>query len=213
MTSLRRNVPSVAMIPLLFMTLSASVAVQVQESQAQEAEAQTAPSQESTPEPTRPYVAVGTVDASPGASLMVPLYYTPDPAARLRSFTVEIDFVSNNLAFQEVANGVVDSDSLKLTSSVSTSPPDAKGVKRSKVRLGASTAGISKEIPEGLLAYLMFNLSMDAKPFVIRLSPTVISAEDTGKAQVASKLTARAGSVAVLSSDVTPEMSCFFFTH
>jgi hypothetical protein len=201
-----------AFIFLLVTVLPASFAAQAQIAPPQ-TNAPEPNGQETPPDPVPPYIAIGTVDASPGASLMVPIYYTPDSATRLRSFAVEIDFVSNNLAFQEAANGVVDSESLKLTSSVSNVPPDAKGVKRSKIRLVTTTVDAKEELPEGLLAYLMFNLSMDAKPFVIRLSPTVISAEDVAKASVVHKLSARAGSVAVLSSDVTPEMSCFFFTH
>ena len=170
--------------------------------------------QESAPELPPPYLTVGSVDASPGASVIVPLYYTPDPHVPLRSFTVDIEFVSNNLAFQDATNGIIGEEALKIASSVKTGEPDAKGVKRSKIHLSATAVDADQGLPEGLLSYLLFNLSIEAKPFAIKLSPTVVSAQDTAKpARTISKLGAQPGLVTVLSADAMPEMTCFFFTH
>ena len=171
--------------------------------------------QDAKPSPAPPYLTVGAVEASPGASVIVPVYYTPEPKTPVRSFTAEIEFVSNNLTFQDVAQGVIDADDLKITSSVATAQPDSNGVKHSKIRLAATLADKAKQgLHEGLVAYLMFNLSVEAKPFVIKLTPTIISAEDTQKPpRKIAKFGAQPGSVAVLSLDATPEMSCFFFTH
>jgi hypothetical protein len=166
--------------------------------------------------PVPPYISFEEVTASPGATVMVPLYYTPGPQTSLRSFTIELQYVSNNLQFQDATGGIVDPDALRLTSSLSDGQPDDKGVKRSRLRISVSLAdeNAAQGLGEGLLAYLMFSLSPDAKPFVIKLNPTIISAEDTQKpARKVSNLTAQPGSVIVQSADVTPEMSCFFFTH
>ncbi|HWP84390.1 MAG TPA: hypothetical protein VNN17_04330 [Terriglobia bacterium] len=166
------------------------------------------------PAPPPPYLTIGAVDASPGASVMVPLYFSPDPKTPVASFTVAIEFVSNNLTFQEAAYGVAGPESLQLASSVTTAVADDKGVKRSQLRLTAKSADPGRGLPEGLLAYFIFNLSLDAKPFVIRLTPTVLAASDTQKpARAVSALSAQAGAVTVMSADMTPTMACFFFTH
>jgi hypothetical protein len=164
--------------------------------------------------PAPPFVSVGKVDGSPGASLIVPLYYTADPGTPIRSFTVEIEFVSNNLSFQDATKGIVDQEGLEISSSLAKGTADAKGVTRSKLHLAAALSGGDAKQPlaGGLLAYLMFQLSPDAKPFVITLNPAVLEARSPqggGKAVLRSQ----AGSITVLSEDVTPEMSCFFFTH
>jgi cohesin domain-containing protein len=163
-----------------------------------------------------PYLAIGTVEGSPGASVIVPVYYTADPKTAIRHISLDIEFVSNNLEFQDASKGVIDEDSLEITSTLTKGAADSKGVTRSKVRLTASLNGAKSDqgLSEGLIAYLMFQLSAEAKPFIITLTPANVSAEDTQKpARKVSSLRAQPGSISVLSADVTPEMSCFFFTH
>jgi hypothetical protein len=178
--------------------------------------ARSAPVQEETQSPPPPYITIGQVEGSPGATLIVPVYYKPDPDKPVRSFTVDIEFVSNNLEFQNASNGIVDQEGLELSSAVTKANPDAAGVSRSKLRLTVALKGKNSNegLAEGLLSYLMFQLSLQAKPFVIKLIPTIISAEDTQEpAKKVSNLSAQPGSISVLSLDVTPEMSCFFFSH
>jgi len=178
---------------------------------------QSACAQEATPQtPDPPYVSIGTVDGSPGASLIVPVYYTADPKTAIRSVTLELEFVSNNLEFQDATKGVVDEDRLEVSNTLTKGSPDSKGVTRSKLRLTATLKEdkSAEGLANGLIAYLMFQLSAEAKPFVITLTPTIIAAEDTEKpSKKVTSLKAQPGSISVLSADVTPEMSCFFFTH
>ncbi|MBI3934109.1 MAG: hypothetical protein HY316_05410 [Acidobacteria bacterium] len=164
-----------------------------------------------------PQVSVGRLDASPGASIMVPLYFVPDPKTPLRSLAVDIEFVSNNLKFQSSAMGfAAEQGNVDITSSVTEGKPDDKNVTRSKLHVTAAIKDPNPKegLPDGLLAYLLFNLSLEAKPFAISLTPTIISAQDIGNppkkvAQVATE----PGAVNVLSLDAMPEMACFFFTH
>jgi hypothetical protein len=162
-----------------------------------------------------PRIAVGEISGTPGASLMVPLYYTPDPKVPLRSVAVEIEFVSNNLEFQKVAKGLAaDSSGAEVTGTVTKGTPDDKGVTRSKllVTTKLADANSQKGLDEGLLAYLLFQISLQAKPFAIKLNPTVVAAEDL-RAQKVAKVAADPGVVAVEALDVMPEATCFFFTH
>src|SRR5262245_25510029 len=102
-----------------------------------------ATAQEPTPAP--PYISLGQVDASPGASVIVPLYFTPNTNAPVGAFTAEIEFVSNNLRFEDASKGVVNEDALRIANSITTSEPDDKGVKRSRLRLTVSLDGKPKQ--------------------------------------------------------------------
>ena len=164
-----------------------------------------------------PRVTLAELSGTPGASLMVPLYFTPDPKTPLRSFVVDIEFVSNNLKFQKASRGVAaEQSNADITTAVTDAPPDDKGVTRSKLRVTASlTSQASKEgLPDGLLAYLLFQISLEAKPFAIKLTPTVVSAEDLSTPpKKVSKVGTEPGLVTVEVLDVMPEATCFFFTH
>src|ERR1043166_7776745 len=52
-----------------------------------------------------PRVSLSEITANPGQSLMIPLYFTPDPQNPLRSFSVEIEYVSNSLKFNSAEPG------------------------------------------------------------------------------------------------------------
>jgi hypothetical protein len=163
-----------------------------------------------------PRVSLDEITGSPGASLMIPLYYTPDPKAPLRSFAVEIDYVSNNLKFQKAARGAAaEQAEAEVTTNLTDGKPDDKGVTRSKLLVTAALAKDAKSgLPDGLMAYLLFTVSMQAKPFAIRLTPTVVSAEDTSNPpKKVAKVTGVPGMVTVEIPDMMPEATCFFFTH
>jgi hypothetical protein len=162
-----------------------------------------------------PRVALAELNGTPGSSLMVPLYFTPDPKNPVRSITVDIEFVSNNLKFDHASKGTAAEQSgAELTTAVTEGKPDDKNVTRSKLRITAAIADAASKtgLPDGLLAYMLFQISLDAKPFSIRLTPTVIDATDVQNKKVA-KVGTEPGLVVVEVLDVQPENTCFFFTH
>jgi hypothetical protein len=164
-----------------------------------------------------PRVAVADIDANPGQSLMIPLYFTPDPSIPLHSFTAEIEYVSNNLKFKSAEKGsVIEDIGGTVEASLSEGKADDKGVTRSQLRITVSMPGKQplQSMPMGLAAYLLFELSTQAKPFAIQLKTSVESAEDTqDPPQKISKVFAKSGLVAVVLADTNPEATCFFFTH
>jgi hypothetical protein len=148
---------------------------------------------------------------------MLPLYFTPDPKNPVRSITVDIEFVSNNLKFDHASNGTAaDQVGAAITTALTEGKPDDKNVTRSKLRV---TAGIADQnnktgLPDGLLAYLLFQISLDAKPFAIKLTPTVVEAVDVSTpGKKLAKVGTEPGLVVVEVLDVMPEATCFFFTH
>ena len=163
-----------------------------------------------------PRVSLGEITGSPGASLMVPLYYTPDPKMPLKSLSVDIEFVSNSLKFQKVARGVIPDDiQADITSTVTEGEKDAKGIARSKLHVNVALADKNTKngLPEGLLAFLLYQVSMEAKPFSIKLTPEVVASEQLQASKQVAKVTAVPGTVVVEIEDLLPEATCFFFNH
>jgi hypothetical protein len=164
-----------------------------------------------------PRISLGEIVGSPGASLTIPFYYTPSANQPLRSFVVDIEFVSNHLEFQKAAAGVAPKGGEPdIGATITRGDPDEKGITRSKVRISVSlkNKNSQKGLPQGLLAFLLFQVTMDAKPFAIKLSPTVVSAEDlhTPPRKVTT-ISTSPGMVAVEIPNVVPKATCFFFSH
>ena len=166
-----------------------------------------------------PLVSFAEITGTPGASLMVPFYFTPDPQKPLRSIAVDLEFVSNNLKFQKASRGAASEQAgVEIATDVTEAKPDDKGITRSTLHVEAAlTEANSKQgLPDGLLAYLLFQISLDAKPFAIKLTPKVTAAEDLAtppkKVDVA-QVGAEPGLVVVQVLDVMPEATCSFFTH
>jgi len=175
-----------------------------------------APPQEADPGPV-PRVGLAELGGTPGASLMMPLYFTPDPNKPLRSLTLDIEFISNNLKFQKASPGIV-AEQVKadIQTSVTEAAPEATGLVRSKLHIKATLPDETAKdgLPDGLLAYLLFQISLDAKPFSLRLVPTVLSAEDASNPpQPVANVATEPGLVSIEVLDVMPEATCFFFSH
>ena len=171
-------------------------------------------------------VSLADVKALPDASVMVPLSFAPDTKIGLRALTVEIEYVSNSLTFEKPSPGLAaEMANVDLRANLVEGRPDDKGLKRAKVRITLSMqAPKPKEgLPEGLLAYLLFHVEKKAKPFTIKLTPTIISADDlsTPPKKIAG-ISVLPGSVVIenpdsvlesISPELKPDVGCFFFTH
>ena len=164
-----------------------------------------------------PRVSVGEITGTPGSSLMLPLYYTADPDVPLRSLIVEIEYVSNSLKFNKASRGVVTEQvGADVAATLIEGTPNEDGVTRSKLQIATSLVEENPEkgIPGGLLAFLLFRVSSDAKPFAIRLNTSVVAASDIqDPPQKVTQIATAPGLVVVELADVLPEATCFFFTH
>ena len=169
-----------------------------------------------------PRVSLAEIDGTPGASLMMPLSLTPDPKNPLRSLTVDIEYVSNSLIFQKASRGLAaELANADIQSNLTESKPDDKGLRRAKLRVTASLPEPNPKegLPQGLLAYLLFQVSPDAKPFLVTMTPTIVSAYDlsTPPKEVTNVVT-KPGSVSIDDlgdryDRLAPAVACFFFTH
>lgn len=178
-----------------------------------------------SPEPV-PRVALGAVKAPPGTSVMTPLSFTPDPGTPLRAITLGVEYVSNSLHFETASRGLAaEMANAEVRTSLSERPPDENGIRRAILRITISVpeARSPAVLPDGVLAYLVFHIAEDAKPFTIRLTPVEVAAEDRSipPGKVATVST-DPGSITIekpeagrggIAPELNPEVGCFFFTH
>jgi hypothetical protein len=163
-----------------------------------------------------PQISLKEITGNPGSGLMIPLYFTAGPMP-IREFSIDIKFVSNHLKFVKIVEGVLpEGVTADIQGKVIDDAADTTGVIRSNLRISISLTGKPPKsgLPDGLLAFLMFEVTRDAKPFVIKLVPTLVSASDMNipPGQIA-KINMVAGTVTVEILEITPEATCFFFSH
>jgi hypothetical protein len=167
-------------------------------------------------------VSLGSIKGMPGTSIMLPFTLTADPENPLRSLAVDLEYVSNSLQFQKASPGLgAELAGAKIEASLTEGKPDDKNVKRAKLRITASLPEPPPKegLPGGVLAYLMFQIAEEAKPFAVRVTPTIISAEDLSTPpKKLARVATEPGQVAIedpqaMYDRLVPQVACFFFTH
>jgi hypothetical protein len=162
-----------------------------------------------------PRVSLEAISGAPGDSLMLPLRYSPAPRVELSRLTLEISYISNSLTFVKLSP-VVEEDDAGLTTDLKIAEPDEKGLRRATLRITASASekNAERRVPAGLLAFLWFEISADAKPRPIRLDLSVASADDIQHPpRKVTRFATDPGLVQVELADMVPEISCFFYMH
>lgn len=169
-----------------------------------------------------PRVSLGEVKGTPGSSAMMPLSLKTAPGRPLGSLSLEIEFVSKSLIFQKISRGIAaEFAEAEIQAGVAREQTDDNGLKHVTLRVSASLPDPPPEsgLPDGLLAYLIFDILPEAQPFRIRLTPSTIDASDlSSPPRRFSDVGAEPGLV-VIESDaavfdrMAPAVACFFFSH
>ena len=160
-------------------------------------------------------ISLEEISGSPGDSLMLPLRYSAAPGVELSRLTLEITYVSNSLTFV-LLSPVVTEDQAKLTTDVEIAEPDEKGLRHATLRITAtlSEKNAERRLQAGLLGFLLFDISPEARPRPIDLHLSVASADDTHvPPQKVTRFAVDSGLVQVKLADMVPEISCFFYMH
>jgi hypothetical protein len=153
---------------------------------------------------------------------MLPLSLTADPKRPLRSLTVDVEFVSKSLIFQKTSLGIAaELANAKIEASIAKETTDDNGLKHVTLRVSAALPEPPAEtgLPDGLLAYLIFDIAQEAQPFRIRLTPAVVSASDlSNPPKAVAGVGAQPGLVVIESQQavfdqMAPPIACFFFSH
>ncbi len=167
--------------------------------------------------PSIPRITFGEQSGTPGGNVVVPLFYTPARGLELRSVTVEVEWVSKNLRFARLDRGIAaEMIGANVTAKVTGTSKDAKAIEHSTLRIDVSEVDENpkKGLPEGLLAYLTFQISPDAQPFSIELRAKQVSATEIGTgAKKIAKVKLENGKVNVESPGLPAYVTCFFFSH
>ncbi len=167
-----------------------------------------------------PRVTVGELTGVAGGSVLLPLSWTPDPKmpSPLQRLTVELTFVSNLITFETALAGAPEpNDDLDVQSRLEAGAPDDQGVIRSTLRVTVAppVGQTARALPSGLLAFLIFRISTEAKMTVVPLHVSLVSAEDVKNAplQVA-KVSVQSGKIAIETAGMeVPMGTCFFYMH
>ena len=169
-----------------------------------------------------PRVSLGEIKATPGSSVMMPFSFTADPENPLQSLSVDIEFVSKSLIFQKTSTGLAaELADVEVRASIVKEEVDDNDLKHVTLRVTASFPEPVMEggLPDGLLAYLLFDVSPEAQPFRIRLTPATVTAYDlSSPPKTVANVGSKPGLVLIESADaafdrMAPPIACFFFSH
>lgn len=156
---------------------------------------------------------LGSATGSPGASVVVPIYFTPAEQESVGQASLTINFVSKNLKFQKIDPGAAaELGNVELTAESKDGKND-QGLEMTTITLHAAVpSGTDKAIPSGLLSYVSFNILETAVPANISLRVNA-SAVRAGSGIPASEVRAFGAQVEVLAEGEGGMVACFFFTH
>jgi hypothetical protein len=160
-------------------------------------------------------VMLRNTDATPGQSIVVPIYFTPAEGVAVGHLKITVTFVSVNMKFLKMERGIAaEISDIELKTSVKEGKND-RGVETSTLTI--VTANSSSEPPkegihDGLFAYMTLKLSDTARPAVIKLN-TVAEAKELGTNNPVKNLQTAEAQVEVFAPGTQPAVSCFFFSH
>ncbi|HWP84661.1 MAG TPA: hypothetical protein VNN17_05695 [Terriglobia bacterium] len=172
--------------------------------------------------PRAPLVSLAEIKGTSGSSVLMPLSLAADPKRPLRSLTVDIEFVSKSLTFQKISRGIAaEVANADIQARIVKEQDDANGLKHVTLRVTASLPDPppASGLPDGLLAYLLFQIAPEAQSFTIKLTPVAVSGNDlSSPPQRVENIASQPGAVVIESlremyDRLAPPLACFFFSH
>ena len=174
------------------------------------------PEQKETIDPkTTTRLTLGSSSGTPGASVVVPLYFTPAQGVDVGRLKLEVDYVSANLKFTKLDVGIAAEMGGVDLQIEAKDGKNEKDVETQTLRITASFLSPEppkKGIPPGLLAYLTMKISENGRPASITLRAAA-EASELGTNKPLQNVRAFEAKVDVLAPGTQPLVTCFFFTH
>jgi hypothetical protein len=156
-----------------------------------------------------PTLNIGTSTAKPGDPVDIPVTISGAEQPQMGSITLELTFPKEALHYVRGSAGLSGEMAGAVVEGTPTSDaPDAPGLSLLTVSIKAK-----QPIKPGILAYIHFRVSTDAKKGMVPLKTRSVQAVAlSGESQPLAK--GRDGQVEVFDRDETiPLIGCFFFTH
>ncbi len=156
-------------------------------------------------------VIYGSAVGYPGSSVELSLYLTaPDTVGSVES---ELRFSKNLLEFMSVrkSNILESAEGVNLETKVEDDPEEKS---RSVLKLSVKNSqNDSKPLPTGLLAFLTFKVSPEAKPGDWKLDHKATVRGAGAEAKPIESAGAEAPVLSIYPKGINPLLSCFFFSH
>lgn len=176
--------------------------------------AQAVSAQETT-DPSVTRVTLGSAYGVLGASVVVPVYFTPAEGLEIGRLKLEVRFVSSTLKFLKIDRGIAaEMADVDLSAQVRTERDD-EGVEVTTVNISASFLSQvppKRGVPAGVLAYLAMRVEERGRPGITTLRTTAEAAELTTNKPVRS-VQAFQSAVKIVAPESEPMINCFFFSH
>lgn len=162
----------------------------------------------STAAAQEPTLNIGQSTAKPGDPVDIPLTISGKEQPQMGTITVELTFPKDALRYVRGSAGLSGEMAGAAVDGTTGDAPDASGMSLLTVKITAK-----QPIKPGILAYVHFRVSTDAKKGVVPLKAQSVEAKTLGgQSQQLAK--GRDGRVEVFARDETiPLVGCFFFTH
>ena len=160
-------------------------------------------------------VTVGSTSGTPGASVVVPIYFTPADGVQVGTLKIVIKYVSANLKFSKVDMGIAAEVGGVLLSTEANDGNNDAGIDTQTVGVSAGFPPSQKSengIPPSLLGYLNMRIDEDGRPASITLNVTA-NATELGTDKALEHLRISNGTVEVIAPGGEPAVNCFFFSH
>src|SRR5688572_9280910 len=108
---------------------------------------------ESAASEARPNIVLGGGSGSPGETVVIPIYYTPPDGVEIAGLRLEVSFVSVNLKYEKIENGIAAELGNVVVKGDLTVGKNEAGIETSTVTVSATALAneAPKVIPSGLL--------------------------------------------------------------
>lgn len=149
-------------------------------------------------------IALGTGLGTPGQPISLPLYLSAPGQANIGELTLEISLPSPLLTFSEVERAfLAEQVEAKLSADVI----------ESKIRVKASVPeGKGNPLPEGLIAFVKFKVSQEAKAGELKVLVEKVEMKDLEGKPIKTAGKAE-GQINVIPKEMAPLAGCFFYMH
>ncbi len=156
---------------------------------------------------------IGSSSALVESEVSLPLYFTAAPGLKVGSVSAEIKFPGKPLSFVKAEkSGSSGAIGAQVKAEVSSEPKEEGGLSTLKLTISAPEEKATREaLPDGVIAYLVFQLSKEAEAdteIVLQNKASALTAEEQPKR--VEPVLAYEGKITVLGA---PIISCFFYMH
>jgi hypothetical protein len=148
------------------------------------------------------------------STFRTPLYLATEPGLTLKRIAVHVSYPKGMLTFSSVEKGALIRDDRFEADAASV--VDAKDATREtlKVEVRANSAAGDAVLPSGLLVYLDFAVTENAKPGLVTMENEVVDAEASDKRQLSKgSWVAENETLTIVGTDMVPILACFFYMH